>query len=494
MNGTAVHHTNGATVHDIEGHIRSFQESDERRQTLLSSIVIENERLKQQLRVKCADYDNECMARRLWQERYSGVSEEVKQVRREADSSPLVLVLVDGDGVLFEDYLLKAGREGGADAAHRLLQEVRSHVQKQHTDISTSNWSIMVQIYANLDGLAKKLCAVGILSHPVELHAFTRAFSLNQPLFSFIDVGVGKERADHKIKEMFRLFISNHQCKHIIFGGCHDNGYLPNLDSYKLDASVSQRISLLESTPMESGFTMLKYNVLRLPSLFRTESLPDRPTGKPPAIVSSSSFPKVPTPAPTMITAPPTPSPSVSKATLTKTTPPPSVGTPSNRAELGTTTWATVGKAAGSVKNISIASTKHPIRPRPAIFLNAFGQRLDAPLPNPGKASFDSLYGLIKEQKVCNDHHLYGECSAGHKLCQYSHKKLNEGQLVALRHIARKKSCSFLGDCRDVHCYMGHVCPDEDCYFGTSCHFYDTHGIDRTVTTKMYDDGQVEAL
>ena len=27
-----------------------------------------------------------------------------------------------------------------------------------------------------------------------------RAFSLNQPLFSFVDVGSGKERADHKIK------------------------------------------------------------------------------------------------------------------------------------------------------------------------------------------------------------------------------------------------------------------------------------------------------
>jgi hypothetical protein len=29
---------------------------------------------------------------------------------------------------------------------------------------------------------------------------FARAFSLNKSLFSFIDVGSGKERADHKVR------------------------------------------------------------------------------------------------------------------------------------------------------------------------------------------------------------------------------------------------------------------------------------------------------
>lgn len=58
----------------------------------------------------------------------------------------------------------------------------------------------MVQVYANFEGLARKLCSVGIIKLPLDLHAFARSFSLNQPLFSFIDVGSGKERADHKIK------------------------------------------------------------------------------------------------------------------------------------------------------------------------------------------------------------------------------------------------------------------------------------------------------
>jgi hypothetical protein len=66
-------------------------------------------------------------------------------------------------------------------------------------------------------------------------------------MFNLVDVGTGKEGADHKVRgaflvfnppagsdryanqrclEMLRIFMSNKHCKHIIFGGLHDNGYL----------------------------------------------------------------------------------------------------------------------------------------------------------------------------------------------------------------------------------------------------------------------------
>jgi hypothetical protein len=61
----------------------------------------------------------------------------------------------------------------------------------------------MVQIYLSLDKLAFKLQQVGLLRHPQDLRAFAQRFSVNQSLFSIIDVGQGKERADHKIKGTF---------------------------------------------------------------------------------------------------------------------------------------------------------------------------------------------------------------------------------------------------------------------------------------------------
>lgn len=58
----------------------------------------------------------------------------------------------------------------------------------------------MVQIYVSLDKLAVKLFQVGLLRNQFELRTFAQNFSVNQPLFSIIDVGQGKERADYKIK------------------------------------------------------------------------------------------------------------------------------------------------------------------------------------------------------------------------------------------------------------------------------------------------------
>ena len=58
----------------------------------------------------------------------------------------------------------------------------------------------MVQIFYNMEGLSHKLKSVGIFRNPNEMAPFARAFSLNKSLFSFIDVGSGKERADHKVR------------------------------------------------------------------------------------------------------------------------------------------------------------------------------------------------------------------------------------------------------------------------------------------------------
>ena len=58
----------------------------------------------------------------------------------------------------------------------------------------------MVHVYLSLDKVAMKLAHVGLLGHWREMRVFAQHFNINQPLFSVIDVGQGKERADHKIK------------------------------------------------------------------------------------------------------------------------------------------------------------------------------------------------------------------------------------------------------------------------------------------------------
>jgi len=112
---------------------------------------------------------------------------------------------------MFLESFLRAGQDGGSGAAHTLLDGIKKYVQNKHPE--STNWSIMVQIYANFDGLSKKLTSIGVLESPSEFHEFIRAFNLNQALFQFVDVGIGKERADHKIKGLFehgRSVVSSH--------------------------------------------------------------------------------------------------------------------------------------------------------------------------------------------------------------------------------------------------------------------------------------------
>ena len=101
-------------------------------------------------------------------------------------------VVIDGDGAPFNDFLYAQGKEGGTQAAHQLQAEIKSSLRAKYPDAAVDDWNIVVQIVLNLQGLANKLVACGIISNPNEVFAFGRAFGLAQPLFSFVDVGQGK--------------------------------------------------------------------------------------------------------------------------------------------------------------------------------------------------------------------------------------------------------------------------------------------------------------
>ncbi|KAK6006206.1 hypothetical protein QM012_006616 [Aureobasidium pullulans] len=116
------------------------------------------------------------------------------------EANGFVSALIDGDGAIFHDYLYKAASDSGADAAQELHNKIRDHVAECYPDRNSSGYDIMVQMFYNMEGLSHKLKSVGIFKNPNEVAPFARAFSLNKSLFSSIDVGSGKERADHKVR------------------------------------------------------------------------------------------------------------------------------------------------------------------------------------------------------------------------------------------------------------------------------------------------------
>ncbi|KAF1844552.1 uncharacterized protein K460DRAFT_404844 [Cucurbitaria berberidis CBS 394.84] len=480
-----------AFLHEMQ----RFRASDEAREHLVSEILARYKSLSEEHTHLKNDYLSERDIRRNYQRTVEEKQNLVGEYERQLESSSFVLALIDGDGAIFQDALLQAAvGDGGSEAASRLQYMIRNHVATLYS--KSDNWPIMVQIYLSLDKLASKLAQVGLLRSPPELRAFVQRFNVNQPLFSIIDVGQGKERADYKIKEMLRTFSDNPTCRHIIFGGCHDAGYLLNLEQFKHDISKAARITLLETTPAYRGFTELSnFKHTRFDAVFRSEPLADY--ASPTTTFAQPSMQGPTQPPPGFRTMTKNGSPTVTpKSSITSpspsTTPVSTAVTESN----SDSSWATVGKnGAPTNGSISIApsNTKMNARKKYAYY-NKDGQRLDEPLPPKDPAAAASLEARMKKggKKMCNHWHLGGHCENG-SFCNFQHEpKLTPAELNALRYKTRSLACKNKF-CENIDCYLGHQCALERdqgyCQYPDHCHLRGTHGMDRVKYVRYDKDG-----
>ncbi|PNS20098.1 hypothetical protein CAC42_5548 [Sphaceloma murrayae] len=472
---------------DFGHRLENFRRSDRERERMLEELVKTVQSQDVKLQETVSDLANEQRSRREWQRQAQHVQESYSRIQKQQTANPFVVVLIDGDGAPFLDSLYTRGEEGGKEAAYRLDQELRKQLAAMHPNESTAHWDVMVNIFVNLDGLTAKLRACGLLPPGADLSRFAQAFGLK--LFQFIDVGFGKERADYKLRDWFRLFVNNVQCKQLILGGiCHDNGYLPMLDPYLNDPAQHVRISFLATLPPQPAYKSMNFRPIRFNNVFRSEHLPNKPQ-YPLSALSGGSLPyrgpvvhekidsvilhrtdsqtngldgvsiKSPSPAPTTDSA--------------------------------GTSWARVSKPADDTKEFVVAGKKpSPIK---YILYNKDNQRLDTPLPFVDKASQDKLFRRIKEfGKVCNSYHLAGKCPGK---CGFQHgEKLTGAELAALRLRARTKACLDKVECEDFDCVSGHVCPYGDRCYGDGCSFEDTHHMDMNPAYKYYLDGHTEDI
>jgi hypothetical protein len=113
------------------------------------------------------------------------------------EQEPYILVLIDGDGVIFDDSFLRQGEQGGKDAANQLWSVVREYASANLSNVQSPK--IVARIYANVKGLADVCQKAGIVDRASVIEDFTRGFNGSRLLFDFVDVGSGKDRADDKI-------------------------------------------------------------------------------------------------------------------------------------------------------------------------------------------------------------------------------------------------------------------------------------------------------
>ncbi|KAH7303607.1 hypothetical protein B0I35DRAFT_455137 [Stachybotrys elegans] len=410
--------------------------------------------------------------------------ERYKQLARDQERNPFVLILVDGDGYIFDDDFISGGTEGGSRAAKQLVDTVKKSLGRKGLE----HCEIMVRVYADLVGLSKILNKNGLAgAEKRSLAPFTAGFNRSYGLTDFVEAGELKENADFKLKAMLRLYAENSQCKHIYLAACHDVGYISELTPYR---GSGDRFTLVRSPSLlfHDEFNKLNLNIEELPGVFRTKplSLPAGPKpSSAPSVGKLSSALTPPSPQGAMLSGD---SPKIcafyasnrckygsgcrSAHVDNKT---PSSRTSRDGASLfssdASRAWRTFDDNRRTVSrestggdgknNVQLLPTSSSI-PAGKIALNSSKHRLDAYIPPPTTEIISRFKIRSDQHKLCNKKHIGGYC-AEDSSCEFDHSAPPAELLPALEGLSRSMPCPRRGACRRIDCVYGHVCQKMDC-------------------------------
>ncbi|KAK0639539.1 hypothetical protein B0T16DRAFT_383238 [Cercophora newfieldiana] len=475
--------------------LHNFQQLTVARASVEHNLQAAYEDLIIKFRAKCAECDREQRNAMVWEKEHRFAERELRALKADAESSQFAYVIVDGDGAIFREDLIARGEEGGGAAAQALLAEIQAHFKESSTNYSRLD--VFVQVILSLEGLSKALITTGTLKNTDErtiLPQFARGFCREQPLFSFVDVGWGKEQADHKVREVFKVMEKNIHCRALVLAGCHDNGYATFLQSYR----NSRKITLLETTPAAADFRKLPFERISFPQIFRSKPLLSAPPGfSLPILSQQNSFSSPSTPSASYAV----PASPVAKASSPAASPFKQEPKKENGVAARPGSWAAVGRAASAAQIIDISSSaKKSAKERAFYQINKDNERVDVPLPKLDPAAKEAFEEKtrINGANFCNRFHLQGSCKqfdiTGQ--CSYIHgERFGPAEQLILKSRARGLPCASGSQCQDIWCTSGHHCSNpKSCWFNKDCRFSDTHGMDIKPTMKIYEDGSREVV
>lgn len=315
-------------------------------------------------------------------------------------------------------------------------------------DPKLAHLPVVIRAFANIDGLSGHLLRLGLIQSRNALWDFANTFSQAFAGSDFVFVGSGKDRADKKIKGksdpdkqgssltgslgVFEQFVRNPTCRHIVFGACHDNGYVRLLEDFTEDPTMVNRITLLHSFSVGREFQRLPFRSMEMDFIFQNSS-PDASR-----ISVLSNFQGVPATA---------------------------------------TSHSTIAQAWASLRTEEAkrdANTTHQGVLSQPVLVNAVDQRVDARLPIPSQAAIDSWNHKIKvaQMRYCRMHQLSGSCPGS---CGYSHGPLSDDERLVFQLNLRRGFCRTGLTCRDWKCHYGHncMCKKQSCKFPKEMHRVD---------------------
>ncbi|KAH7021115.1 uncharacterized protein B0I36DRAFT_367558 [Microdochium trichocladiopsis] len=402
----------------------------------------ENADLRRQLQEAKFDLEDATNSRRDLQQRLITAEARAGFVSQDEGESqgrkPYVVLLLDGNGLLFKEDYVKLGREGGAQAAI----DLRNVIAAQCND-TTGEIKVITKIYVDAVGLSRLLRSCGSASSAGCVREFMLGFSQAETSFDFIDVGDHGDQVRLKLTDSASWHLKDSDCKQILLGVSHDRGFTPFIEGVVAEEELNKRVTVLEGQPTHQKIRSTGVNIIAFDRIFRADAPADKPP--PPRSNTSSSSAAVSTPesvpaAPASIPAAATSAP-MTWATITrKATPPPVITLPIPL------------KTAAPARSVS--ANKTPPQPN----WNPGPRGLDAPIPL-NQSVLDTVKKRKESSKLCNNHYLRGPCTKGDDCCFEHNYKPNKEELNAIAFLARLNPCTSGQECDVDNCIYGHHCP-----------------------------------
>lgn len=424
----------------------ALQRHTETRDKLIMELLVYCENIEHQFHEDCSkmaktiedltlDLEDATRTRRDLQRQVDNYNHRIGQFTADNQNlknyNPYVMVLIDGDGLHFNEDYIRSGIEGGKRAANALRGAVLKHYSELPSDTE-----VAAKVVCNLHGLMKAMHRDGSLDKVDDWKDFTIGFTQSKASFEFVDVGYGKERADAKIQGTAKWNLRNHNCKQVFLGISHDAGYAPFLDEILHDDAMFRRVTIIEGSPIVRELAATNLPKVSFPDIFRAEKLVCRNYQD-----SSSTIPL------TSATPPAT----VSYAGITSHNTPPPPGTPPTKL------------------SFPIKPFVHPVREAPSAVTTS------TPAWDPGFRGLDEPITINRDvldkiknrattnkKKLCNNHYLRGAsgCFKGDD-CQFEHNaKVTVEEMKAIKYLTRLNPCSNGQDCELESCIYGHHCPN----------------------------------
>ncbi|KIM81183.1 hypothetical protein PILCRDRAFT_821629 [Piloderma croceum F 1598] len=295
-----------------------------------------------------------------------------------------------------------------------LFQSVRQYFLSTFSlDVDQKNF--WVHVFYNKRGLMDALGHAGHWAAKQGFEDFSIGFNQAAERFVMVDVGNGKEAADAKVKVMLDDFIQSPQTSKILFGGCHDNGYITSLRSAMTGGFKDKLVLLRGYKVSEAGIDKLGLPSMTIANLFLE----------------------------------------------TKLIPSPHSPIPEQRSDSWSPVSENGARPAGQLNYASVASTPK---------LDVTGNTNDDHRASPKTRHINPNIQLSKHNPPPCTLHYLAHCKFGAG-CKYGHNYLLEPEHYdTIRENAKKSPCPAVNRNEECtyydYCCYGHFCPH-----GTKCYF-----------------------